>query len=117
MTATAEPAHDRALRGEEKARLGLLALPTLALALSITMVSTYLSEVTRRYTQGTVLIGLIIGAEGIMALWVPLLSGAWSDSVRSRLGGRLPFVVAGTIPAAVAVALIGFVGSLGAVAL
>jgi MFS family permease len=81
------------------------------------MVSTYLSEVTRRYTHQTVLIGLIIGGEGVMALWVPLLSGAWSDSVRSRIGGRLPFVLAGVIPAAVALALIGFVGSLGAVAL
>jgi MFS family permease len=98
-------------------RLALLALPTLALALSITMVSTYLSEVTRRYTHQTVVIGLIIGGEGVMALWVPLVSGAWSDSVRSRIGGRLPFVVVGIIPAAIAVALIGFVGTLGAVAL
>jgi MFS family permease len=93
-----------------------LALPTLALALSITMVSTYLSEVTRRYTHETALIGLIIGSEGIMALWVPLLAGASSDNVRSRIGGRLPFVLAGAAPAAAAVALIGFAGSLGLVA-
>src|SRR5689334_18682946 len=106
----------RSLQPEEKVRLALLALPTLALALSITMVSTYLSEVTRRYTHETALIGLIIGSEGIMALWVPLLAGASSDNLRSRIGGRLPFVLAGAAPAAVAVALIGFAGSLGVVA-
>ena len=94
----------------------MLALPTLALALAITMVSTYLAEATRRYTHQTIVIGLIIGSEGLMALWVPLLAGSWSDTLGSRIGGRLPFLVAGAIPAAVAVALIGFVGSLGAVA-
>jgi MFS family permease len=107
----------RPLRAEEKTRLGLLALPTFALALSITMVSTYLSTVARRYTQQTVVIGVIIGGEGVMALWIPLISGAWSDTLRTRIGGRLPFVLAGAAPAAVALALIGFVHSLALVAL
>lgn len=107
----------RPLSGEEKGRLGLLALPTFALALSITMVSTYLSTVTRRYTQQTTVIGVIIGGEGVMALWIPLISGAWSDTLRTRIGGRLPFVIAGAVPAAVALALIGFVHSLALVAL
>lgn len=102
---------------EGKARLALLALPTLALALAITMVSTYLSTVARRYTQQTVIIGVIVGGEGVMALWVPLIGGAWSDMLRTPIGGRLPFVIAGVIPAAVAVALIGFVHSLGLIAL
>lgn len=95
----------------------MLALPTLALALSITMVSTYLSTVTRRYTHQTAVIGIIIGGEGVMALWVPLLSGAWSDKLRTRIGGRLPFMIAGAIPAAFALALIGFMHSIGLVAL
>jgi MFS family permease len=97
-------------------RLALLALPTFALALAITLVSTYLGEVTRRYTHQTAVIGAIIGAEGIMALWIPLVAGAWSDQLRTRIGGRLPFVVAGTIPAAVFLVMIGFIGSLGGVA-
>lgn len=116
-SSSAGKSRGRGLRGEEKARLAMLALPTLALALSITMVSTYLSTVTRRYTEETIVIGVIIGGEGVMALWVPLIAGAWSDMLRTRLGGRLPFVIAGAIPAAVALALIGFVGSLGLVAL
>lgn len=107
----------RGLGSEQKTRLALLALPTFALALSITMVSTYLSTVSRHYTHQTIVIGAIVGGEGVMALWVPLIAGAWSDRMRSRLGGRLPFVVAGVIPAAVALALIGFVRSLGLVAL
>ncbi len=114
---SSDSAGARALSGEEKARLGLLALPTLALALAITIVSTYLSEVTRRYTQQTTVIGAIIGGEGVMALWVPLIAGAWSDKLRTPIGGRLPFVLAGAIPAAVALALIGFMRSLGLVAL
>jgi MFS family permease len=107
----------RGLRREEKARLAILALPTLALALSITMVSTYLATVTRRYTQETIVIGAIVGGEGVMALWVPLIAGGWSDTLQTRFGGRLPFLVAGAVPAAMALALVGFVGSLGLVAL
>jgi MFS family permease len=110
-------AESRPLRSEEKMRLGVLALPTMALALSITIVSTQLGEVARSYTQQTALIGLIIGSEGLMALWVPLIAGASSDRLRTRIGGRLPFVVAGTIPAAAALGLIGFVHSLALVAL
>lgn len=98
-------------------RLGVLALPTFALALAITMVSTYLGEVTRQYTKQTVVIGAIIGGEGVMALWIPLIAGAWSDQVRTRFGGRLPFVIAGSVPAAAALSLIGALHSLGLVAL
>ena len=106
----------RGLRREEKVRLALLALPTFALALAISLVSTYLGEVTRRYTHQTAVIGAILCAEGLMALWIPLLAGTWSDQLRTRIGGCLPFVLAGAIPAAVALAVLGFVGSLGAVA-
>jgi Na+/melibiose symporter-like transporter len=52
-----------------------------------------------------------------MALWVPVVFGTWSDRARTRIGGRLPFVIAGSIPAAVAMALIGFLHSVGTVAL
>lgn len=108
---------ERALSHEEKVQLGLLAMPTFALALAITVVSTQLGEVTRHYTHQTTVIGAIIGGEGVMALWVPLVFGTWSDTLRTRFGGRLPFVVAGGVPAAALVALIGFVHGLGLVAL
>lgn len=107
---------ERPLSGRERGRLEVLALPTFALALAITVVSTYLSEITRRYTQQTTIIGLIIGSEGIMALWIPLIAGAWSDRARTRIGGRLPFLIAGVLPASAALVLIGFLHSLAAVA-
>jgi MFS family permease len=103
---------NRPLKGEEKVLLGILGLPTFALAFSITMVSTYLSEVARQFTHHTALIGAIVGGEGIMALWVPMIVGTWSDRAQTKFGGRLPFLIAGAIPAAVAMALIGFVHSL-----
>jgi Na+/melibiose symporter-like transporter len=107
----------RSLKREEKLELALLALPTFALALAITIVSTQLGEVTRQYTRQTTVIGAIVGGEGVMALWVPLIFGSWSDSVRTRIGGRLPFVIAGGVPAAVVLALVGVVHGLGPVAL
>ncbi|HET9720954.1 MAG TPA: MFS transporter [Solirubrobacteraceae bacterium] len=109
--------HERPLKREEKIELAQLALPTFALALAITIVSTQLGEVARSYTHQTILIGAIVGGEGVMALWVPLLFGSWSDVLRTRIGGRLPFVLAGGIPAAVVLALIGFLHGLGLVAL
>jgi MFS family permease len=108
---------ERPLKREEKVELASLALPTFALALAITIVSTQLGEVTRRYTHQTALIGAIVGGEGVMALWVPVLFGSWSDVLRTRIGGRLPFLMAGGIPAAVVLALIGFLHGLGLVAM
>jgi MFS family permease len=106
----------RALRREEKAQLALLALPTFGLALAITIASSYIGEIARQYTQEVLLIGVIIGSEGVMALWVPLVAGAKSDQLNSRLGRRLPFVIGGGIPAALALGVLGFFHSLVGVA-
>lgn len=92
-------------------------MPTFALALAITIVSTQLGEVVRRYTHQATVIGLIVGGEGVMALWVPLIFGSWSDTLRTRVGGRLPFVLAGGLCAAVVLGLVGLVNGLGAVTL
>jgi Na+/melibiose symporter-like transporter len=107
----------RGLRHRERVELAMLSLPTFALALAITIVSTQLGEVTRRYTHDTIVIGAIIGGEGAMALWAPLIFGSWSDVLRTPIGGRLPFVLAGGAPAAAALVLIGLVSGIGAVAL
>ncbi len=106
----------RSLSREERHRLGLLGLPTLALALAITVVSTYGPTVAHRFTTSNTVIGLLIGAEGLGALLLPLPIGAWSDRLRTRWGGRLPFVAAGTPVAVVGLVGLGFVGSLGALA-
>ena len=46
-----------ALRGEERRGLALLGLPTLALALSVTVVSTYLPTVLERFAASTTAVG------------------------------------------------------------
>lgn len=97
--------------------LALLGFPTFGLALSITLVSTYLPKVARQFTTSTTVIGVIVGAEGLMALWVPLVAGTWSDGVRSRLGARLPFVLAGVPVVVGGLVLMAFVQSLAALAL
>jgi MFS family permease len=107
----------RALRADEKRILALLGLPTLGLALSITVVSTYLPVVASDLGSSTTIIGLIIGGEGMMALFLPLWVGVWSDRLRTPIGGRLPFMLAATPPAAAALVLLGFADTLGLVAI
>ena len=105
---TAQP---RALRREEKRSVALLGLPTLALALVATVVTTYTPVVSREFVGSTLVIGLIIGLEGVVALWLPLLAGAWSDRLQTRLGGRLPFLLAASPVVALALAGLAVAGS------
>jgi MFS family permease len=76
--------------------IALLGIPTLALALAVTVVTTYLPVVAKGFVGSTLIVGLIIGVEGLLAIWLPLVIGAWSDRLRTRIGGRLPFILAGT---------------------
>lgn len=105
------------LLAAERRTLVLLGVPTFAFALSITVVTTYLPLRLERGMISPTVIGLLIGAEGLMALWVPLLAGAWSDRLRTSLGGRLPFIVAGTPLMAAALVVLGFVPGVTAAAI
>lgn len=116
MAAQSRDRRERPLRGEEKRILALLGLPTLGLALSITAVTTYVPLLARQFTSSTVVIGVVIGAEGAVALVVPIAAGAWSDQLRTRIGGRLPFLMAGAPVLGAAVALMAFESSLGLLA-
>jgi MFS family permease len=108
---------DRSLTGSERRRLALLGLPTFGLALAITTVSTYVPTVARQFTSSTTTIGVVIGAEGLGALLLPVPIGAWSDRLRTPWGGRLPFVIAGTPVAVAALITMGLAGSMPALAL
>lgn len=107
----------RSLSGREKRILGLLGLPTFGLALGIGTVTTYGPLLARRFTASSAVIGLVIAAEGLVALLVPIAAGAWSDQLKTRIGGRLPFLLAGAPVVGTAVALMGFVPSLAWLAL
>ena len=108
------------LRASERRTVALLGVPTMALALAATVVTTYLPVVARDFVGSTVVIGLIIGVEGLIALWLPLVVGAWSDRLRTPVGGRLPFLFAATpiVGAGLAgMAVVGSTAALGAAAL
>jgi MFS family permease len=105
------------LRPGQRKELEALGVPALAMAFSVTIVSAYLPVVARSFTGSTTVIGVLIAGEGLMALWVPMLVGTWSDHYRNRGGSRLAFVALGTPLAAVFIVLMGVVGSLPALGL
>jgi MFS family permease len=107
----------RSLRRGEWIALAILGVPTFALALAITTVSTYLPVVASSFAPSTVVIGALIGGEGLMALALPVLVGSWSDRLQTRIGGRLPFVLGAAPGIVVALCLLGFVGSIATAAL
>src|SRR3954451_5420383 len=88
---------DRPLRTGEWRTLAILGLPTFALALAITTVTTYLPVVASGFAASTVVIGLLIGGGGLMGHGLPVAVGAWSDRLSTPIGGRLPFVL-GAMP-------------------
>jgi len=95
----------------DRRRTLVLGLPAFGMALAITAVSTYLPVLVRQQQASTVVIGTIIGAEGLMALWVPVLVGDRSDRLRTRVGGRLPFVIVGGPVMAVSLCVVGLISS------
>jgi MFS family permease len=107
----------RTLQRSELRILAILGVPTFALALAITTVSTYLPVLAEDFSDSSIVIGLLIGGEGLIALWLPLAVGSWSDRLRTPLGSRLPFILAATPALVVALAVLGFVESIAAAAI
>jgi MFS family permease len=119
MTSAAAERSLRHLSDDERRIVTLLGIPTLALALAVTVVTTYVPVVAEGFGGSSVIIGLIVGIEGAIALWLPLVVGAWSDRLRTRLGGRLPFLIAASpllLLGLAAMAVAQAVGSLAAAA-
>jgi MFS family permease len=108
---------ERSLRRGEWRILAVLGIPTFALALAVTTVSTYLPVLAEDFSKSSIVVGLLIGGEGLMALWLPLVVGSWSDRLRTPIGGRLPFIIAATPSLVVALGLLGFVHSVAAAAI
>jgi maltose/moltooligosaccharide transporter len=74
-------------------RLTALVLPTFALALGMSVLTTYAPLLIGEATSSASAVGLAVGSEGAFALFLPLLVGALSDRTRTRLGRRLPYAV------------------------
>jgi MFS family permease len=97
--------------------LHLLGLPALALALAITTVTTLVPLTLRRLTPSSLLIGVIVAGEGLVALLLPLWVGPLSDRTRTAIGGRLPYVLIGTSLCVPALALLPWAASLASIAI
>lgn len=102
----------RELSYAEKKIIGLLGLPTFGLALAITVVVTYVPLIARQFTTSTAIVGLIIATEGVVALILPVIAGGFSDHLKTKIGGRLPFLLAGLPFSAVALLLMGVADSM-----
>jgi MFS family permease len=102
----------RSLTATERRTLNILGLPTAALALAITIVTAYVPVAANSFLDSSIVIGGLIAIEGVLALWLPLVVGRWSDRLKTPIGGRLPFLVVGTPVAIVSLALMGVAGSL-----
>jgi MFS family permease len=101
----------------ERRLLAALALPSLALAFALTIVSSYVPVLLDQFTSSEMLVGILLGLEGGCALVLPLLVGAWSDRTKSRLGPRLPFVIGSTFLGALALLVLAVGSSLAAIAI
>lgn len=82
----------------------MLGVPAFGIALAYTVVSTYLPVLLERLS-GPALTGVLLGAEGLVGLAVPVLVGRWSDRLQTRIGGRLPLILAGAALAVPALVL------------
>lgn len=80
----------RSLSWAQRRFLFVLGVPAFGLALAYTMVTTYV-PVLLSELSGPLTTGLLLGAEGVLALVVPVLAGGWSD----RSASRLPVVFTG----------------------
>lgn len=94
------------LPGSERL-LWTLGLGALGLAWPTATVAAYLPTVLREFTRSEALIGAVLAAEGIFALFVPLVVGPLSDATTTPLGRRRPYLLLALPPMALAVALVG----------
>jgi Na+/melibiose symporter-like transporter len=75
-------------RALERSTLVLLGLPALGLTLAVTLVSTYL-PLRLGAGNSPLVIGALLGLEGVFALLLPPYVGAYSDRTSTRIGDRL----------------------------
>jgi MFS family permease len=95
----------------------LLGLGAFGLAFSITNTAAYLPFLLRHFTHERTLIALVLGAEGVFAIALPLVIGPWSDTFHTPLGRRRPFMFAALWPMGFFLLLMPFMPNLWTTAL
>jgi Na+/melibiose symporter-like transporter len=101
-----------ALSRNERRLVLLLGVPSAGLSSYLTVLSTYLPLLARRFTSSTAIIGLLVGGEGLIAVLIAIWVGSFSDRTDTRLGRRLPFLIVTAPVAALALSLVPFAPSL-----
>jgi MFS family permease len=99
------------LQAERRSLVWSLGLGAFGLAFSLTVVAAYLPPLLGEFTGSTTLIALVLAAEGIFALTLPVVVGPWSDTFHTPLGRRRPFMLVAIGPMAFCLALIAFMPS------
>jgi maltose/moltooligosaccharide transporter len=94
-----------------------LGLGAFGLAFSLTTTAAYLPPLLGRFTDSTTLIALVLAAEGLFALTLPLVIGPWSDTFHTPLGRRRPFMLVALGPIGFCLALLAFMPNLWTTAL
>jgi len=94
-----------------------LGLGAFGLAFSITTTAAYLPPILGEFTGSTSLIALVLAAEGVFAITLPLIVGPWSDTFHTPLGRRRPFMLAAVGPIGFCLALMAFMPNLWTTAL
>lgn len=95
----------------------LLGTGALGLAWSLTTTATYLPGILSDFTSSTTLIALVLAAEGIFAISLPLVIGPWSDGFHTPMGRRRPFMMVAIGPMAFSIALLAYMPNLWTTAL
>ena len=76
----------------------ILGLGAFGLAFSITTTAAYLPPLLERFTDSNTMIAAVLAAEGVFALTLPLVIGPWSDTFKTPMGRRRPFMLAALGP-------------------
>src|SRR5919106_2685604 len=99
------------LQAERRSLVWSLGLGAFGLAFSLTVVAAYLPPLLGEFTTSTTLIALVLAAEGLFALTLPVVIGPWSDTFHTPLGRRRPFMLVAIGPMAFCLALVAFMPS------
>ena len=94
-----------------------LGLGAFGLAFSLTTTAAYLPPLLGQFTTSATLIALVLAAEGLFAISLPLVIGPWSDTFHTPLGRRRPFMLVALGPIGFCLALMAFMPSLWTTAL
>jgi MFS family permease len=91
-----------------KGLVWILGLGAFGLAFSITTTAAYLPPLLERFTRSNTMIAAVLAAEGVFALTLPLVIGPWSDTFRTPMGRRRPFMLAALWPMGFCLAILAF---------